>query len=73
MHKCSTQIKYKFIRTCIVQSYRTDALQMNLGFLDNENRLFSYKDEEYDDKNDLSLHLYSTPIASRLFNNSELI
>ena len=30
---------------------------MNLGFSDNENRLFSYKDEEYDDNSDLSLHL----------------
>ena len=57
MHKYSTQIKCKFIRTCI----------------DNENRLFSYKDEEYDDSSNLSLHLHSTPIASRLFSNSERI
>ena len=42
MHKYSTQIKCKFIRTCIVQSYRTDALQMNLVFsvIVNESRLF---------------------------------
>ena len=46
---------------------------MNLGFLDNKNRLFSYKDEEYDDNNNLSLHLHSTPITSRLFSNSERI
>ena len=42
---------------------------MNLGFLDNENRLFSYKDEEYDDSSDLSLHLHNTPIASKLFSD----
>ena len=42
---------------------------MNLGFSDNENRLFSYKDEEYDDNSDLSLHLHSTPIASSLFSD----
>jgi hypothetical protein len=42
---------------------------MNLGFLDNENRLFSYKDEEYDDSSDLSLHIHSTPIASRFFSD----
>ena len=28
---------------------------------------------EYDDNSDLSLHLHNTPIASRLFSNSERI
>ena len=47
-HKCSTHIKSKFIRTCIVQSYHTDALQMNLGFSSNNERIKAFQTMKID-------------------------
>ena len=42
-HKCSTQIKCKFIRTCVIQTYRTYALYMNLGLQSNNEQIYAFQ------------------------------
>ena len=42
-YKYSTQINFKFIRTCIIQTYRTYALYMNLGLPSNSEWIYAFQ------------------------------